>query len=539
MKSSFYTYLFQNKKLIIGISILILFSSVLAQLTPYIQGLLVDNAILSQDLNSLITFCIVFVIVLLLDAFAKFYLSILTTNTGYTIAGKIRKNVFALTINRPYDFFENQRSGDILHRTNAYIYNIGNFISTSISDFVISLARSLIIFTFMFVLYYKLALVLATLYFISCFIIYLYSKKIYKLGKIYKKYELHRNSLILQNLEGMETYLAYNDNFDYLKNYKDVSHEYGRIRRKYYWYYNTLNPVVDFVVSMGTVLIYNVAFNNPVSILEIGIVVSMLTYASRIIGPIQLLSKKLANIFETRTIVDNVFDLATPFDEITEGKIQCESVDIRCENLSYKNRANGANFENVNVNIKFGENVLLYGKYGTGKTSFANLLTGLYRPDSGKIYFNDVDMQTISKKDLGNIVSVVSDNSGIFKGSIYQNVRFANPNATEEEIMSAIKKAGLMPWIETLDNKHHTRIAKNTVSEGDKQLIAFARLILKNTPIVIFDEFSRDLDDKKEKLFLKNLEKFAKEKTLIYIVQIPPKKFPFTKKIKFSSLKNN
>lgn len=535
-KMSFYSYLFANKKVVFGVILLILVASAFAQLTPYIQGLFVDEAILTQSEVALANLCIIFALILILDVFSKCYLSILTTKLGYSIAYKIRKDVFHRTINQPLNFFENKHNGDILQRTNYYVYNIGSYISSSISNFSIGVARFSIIFIFIFVLNWELALLLAGLYLAILAIIIVFSRIIFKLGRKMNQEALHRNSLILENLEGMETYLAYNDNFDYLKNYKKVNHEYGTVRNKYYWFYNVFNPLIDFLACLGTIIIYLVTYNQGLSVFGIGVVVAMLSYASRIISPMQMISQGLGEVFETKMIVDKVFNLGEEIKTDKNLNLDYQKIDIRCENVCFENELKESKINNLNISIPFGQKLQIIGRYGLGKTSFSYLLTGLYKCNGGKIFFNEVDITKISKQSINQMVSLVSDEVGIFRGTIMQNVRFANKQATDSAVLSAIKKAGLMPYVNSLKNKWNTKISEDKVSEGTQQLIAFARLILKNTPVIIIDEFARDLDNKKKALFLKNLAKFSQGKTLIYITQERKVDFKFDKKVNFLEL---
>ena len=160
-------------------------------------------------------------------------------------------------------------------------------------------------------------------------------------------------------------------------------------------------------------------------------------------------------------------------------------------------------------------------------------MCGVYTPTSGKVFIGDNDISTLSRSAISKVVSVASDDVGIFKASILQNIRFGNKRASDKKVREAIKKSGLLPFVNKLPEKENTVINANMLSEGEKQLIAFARLLIKDTPIIIFDEFTRDLSPELKARFLKKLAKFSENKTLIYISQEKSTDFKFDKTINF------
>ena len=450
---------------------------------------------------------------------------------GYKTAGKIKNEIFKNIIYKPYNFFEEKNTGDILYRTNTFVYDIGGYISKDVSELAMSVARMIMIFVFIFALEPYFALFLCVLYSLILLVIYLFSKILVKKSKKSKDNELHRNSVILQNIEGLETYLAYNTNCKNLQSYNKVNTNYGEIRKKYYKTYSLFYPLIDFLVCIGTVLVYIIASTYTIHILQIGVIISVLTYSSAMISPMAVISKGLASFFDVSVVLDEVLEFAGDAKEIKKPSkkvktqavqnqkidLIADKVDLVCENLSYKNNRNSINFKITKLKIKFGEKVLIFGKYGSGKTTFSDLLNGLYKADSGQIFFNEVEINDLTTESLANLISVTSDNVGVFKASVYENVKFAKPDASEKDILNAIKFSGLKKVTDQLERGVKTILNPAYVSEGDKQLISFARIILKNTPIVVVDEVVRDMGTPVKKKFIKNLKKFTQDKTLIYI----------------------
>lgn len=526
-------YFASNRKMLFGTFLLIILASVFAQLTPYIQGLFVDKAIVSQNAESLIYLCVVFLLVLILDAFSVFYLSCLANKSGYNASRQLRKYIFSIIVNKPYDFFKNKSNGDLLQRTNYFVQDIGNFLTNSVHNLGIGVARFAIIYIFMLVLNFKLGLVLGIIYFVAFVVCVLYSSKIFHIGVVLKKTELHRNSLVLENIENMETYLAYNDDFEYLPNYNRVNNKYDKVRNKYYWLYNSFLPIMDFIVSLTTVFIYQIAFQQVLGVFEIGVVIAMITYSTRMTEPIALIIDGVANLYATKAVWEKIDDLVDNENKIEKLDFCFKKINIECENVGYFNSLNGENFKNFNLEIPFKNKVLIYGHYGTGKSALANVIAGMFKAGEGNVYYNNMNIASIKRKSLMQMVSIIGDDVGIFNGTIYQNIRFGNPNATVKQIKKAIKQSGLEQYVNKMRNKEHTKISNSSVSESEKQLIAYARLILKNPQIVIIDEFTRDLEKDQESRFYRSLSRFCKDKTLIYCSEKMIDGINFDKKINF------
>ena len=584
MNKKLLTYILSNKKFVVSILILILFSVLFAQAIPYVEGLLVNNGIISENQEVLISLLIIILALLLLDTICKFILNLALFNFSHITAKNINRDVFKAIINKPFMFFERQNKGDILYRTNTYIYDIESYISRDIAVFVIGLARVLVIFAFLFIINLNFGLILVGFYLIIFLITLLISPRIIRKAKTRKDKELFRNSIILQNIEGMETFLAYNTSAENLGFYSEINSEYSRVRKKFYTSYNFIFPLIDFLVCLGTVLIYVLAFFGSMGALEIGALVAVLSYTTSMMTPMQDVAKGLSRLLDISATLDEVMEmLGQPNQnakkinknakEINQNaqkenkKVEKEinksinlssqdefkainlaedfqnenkvlpagKIDIKCEKVCFKSLTSETEIKNLSMDIAFGEKVLIYGAYGSGKTLFADLISGLIQVSSGAITFNGVNINNLSREEITNIISSTSDSVGIFKASVFENVKFAKPTASNAEILSAIEASGLKKAMVAEEIGVSNEIIDEIISEGDKQLLSLARVLLKNTPILIVDEATRDLEENKRKKFMQVIKKFAKNKTLIFISEEKPAEIIFDKEYHFIS----
>lgn len=208
-------------------------------------------------------------------------------------------------------------------------------------------------------------------------------------------------------------------------------------------------------------------------------------------------------------------------DDLHNIPVYCEkSTKVNSKVLSIKNVSfafdNTKIINHFNLLIKPGEHVLISGKSGVGKTTFLNLLAGVYKPTEGTILIGDTSINELGYSKLAKIRSVVQQNSYFFRISVMDNLRLANTNVTENEIRHICKITGCDEFISEIENKYDT-VINNNFSAGQLQRLAIARAIIQNTDILLFDEPTSALDKINEKIFLQLLESILLDKTVITI----------------------
>lgn len=257
--------------------------------------------------------------------------------------------------------------------------------------------------------------------------------------------------------------------------------------------------------------------------INLGDFVFILSLVIGIISKMHYLSKVSAELFQEIGRSEESLSLITDITENQTGSynksfcISTARIEFKNVTFSYDNQ--NYIFRNKSVIIKPGEKVALVGFSGAGKTTFVNLLLGLFEPDSGVIKIDGQDISKISKHSLRKLITLVPQDTHLFHRTILENIRYGNINATDEDIIEASKKAYCHEFISNLPNGYNSMVGERGVklSGGQRQRIAIARAFLRNTPILILDEATSSLDYITEKMIQKTLQDLMQNKTVIII----------------------
>ncbi len=255
------------------------------------------------------------------------------------------------------------------------------------------------------------------------------------------------------------------------------------------------------------------------AVMSIGRLSSFLSYTNQYSKPFNEISNVTAEYENAKASLRRINDFLNLNDDVNEGHKTIDNIEsIEFEDMSFAYRENQKLIENFNLKIKRGQKVAIVGPTGAGKTTLINLLMRFYDPVSGDIYVNDQSYLGIQKQSLRQNVGMVLQDTWIFSGTIMDNIRYFKRDASEEEVKEAAHKAHADIFINTLPNGYLTEVTNRSgLSEGQRQMIAIARVMLINPSLVILDEATSNIDTRSEKLITDAFDQMMKEKTSIVI----------------------
>ena len=447
--------------------------------------------------------------------------------SDYTKArlGKYLMEIFykkAFTL--PQAYFDTQISGKIANQLNRGISSLQNFFGDSSNFIVPALIRSIILIVVL--AFYSIPISLMVV-FIFPFYIYMshYSTKKWGKREVLKNQidDISRGRIqeVINNIRLVKSYNTQQKEWQFVS---DNSKQSINIYDKQSVEYHILNFFRNFGLEIILVVISLVVFQNAfIGVFTIGEVVLILQYLFQIRWPLfgmsyileqvqgaEAGSKEYVEILELESTEE--FAPQTP-------KRHFENPTIKFENVSFHYVTGGDVLNNLNLEFSKNETVALVGHSGAGKTTLVNLILKLYDSTSGKISLNGIDFKELTHSDVRSHMSLVFQENELFSSTVFENVSYGKPGASEKQVIDALKKANAYEFVMKLDKGVYGEIGERGVrlSGGQKQRIQIARAILADSPILILDEATSSLDAKSEKLVQDALEELMKERLVIVI----------------------
>ena len=500
--------------------------------------------------QTVLIFMICLVVAVLVSTILYAFQSVFMTKIAQYSSKYLRKDLYFKILDLKLKFFDSNPSGDIMSRLTNDVNNITIALTQNVVQFIVNFSQ--IFFFLIALLVFSPIMGSISLCFIpiQLSVIILFFKKAQP--NFFKKQILlgEINGYVEETISGQKVINNFNKQEFVIKNFKNKNDQITNISYKANLFSNLSNPWNTLMANMLVVTLFivgmvlslnNVEFgtsyfptiqNNPKNPLygksDPALVLSLLT-------AIMSFSRNFTNpIYQIFQIL-NLLQMALAGAERTE-QIKKQEIEIRNEetidvsnlkgNINFKNLTfsyDGFNdvLKNINLSIKQGQVVGIVGPTGSGKTTIINLLTKFYdvTNENSDIFIDGISIKNITKHSLRNEVSIVLQDTFIFEDTIYENMRYANPEATNEEIEEAAKKANAHSFIMSLEKGYDTVLKNNAdeISQGQRQLLAITRAFLRQSSILILDEATSSIDTKTEKDIQTGMIKLSQGKTTFMI----------------------
>lgn len=511
--------------------------------TKYISDTLVGNNKTDSTNQTVLIFMICLVVAVLVSTILYVFQSIFMTKIAQYSSKYLRKDLYFKILDLKLKFFDSNPSGDIMSRLTNDVNNITIALTQNVVQFIVNFSQ--IFFFLIALLVFSPIMGLISLVFIpiqlSVIILFFkkaqpnFFKKQIVLGEI--------NGYVEETISGQKIINNFNKQEFVIKNFKNKNDEITNISYKANLYSNLSSPWNTLMANMLVVTLFIIAMVLSLNNFEFGtsyfptvengqsnpaLVLSLLTaimnFARNFTNPIY-------QIFQILNLLQMALAGAERAEQIKKQENEIrdeETIDVSNlkGNINFKNLTfsyDGFNdvLKNINLSIKQGQVVGIVGPTGSGKTTIINLLTKFYdvTNENSDIFIDEISIKNITKESLRNEVSIVLQDTFIFEDTIYENMRYANPEATNEEIEEAAKKANAHSFIMSLEKGYDTVLKNNAdeISQGQRQLLAITRAFLRKSSILILDEATSSIDTKTEKDIQSGMIKLSKGKTTFMI----------------------
>lgn len=519
-------YIMPYKHIFIIVSVLMLVSACTALLPPMLLRYIINDVVIGKDMAKLFYVVCGLIFLAAADIGLTYAQQRMMGQMGHSVIADMRRDIFYKLQELPFEYFDNRPDGKIVVRVTDYINDLANFFTNYVVMFLVYLVKIVIVTIFMLSLSPELTLIVA------CTTIPMMTLVLLLRYKIRRRFAWHRAKLSNRSAFLIETIMGEKivKNYNRVKKNKEIYEALHNQSVNVWWgivKLNNLNtPIVEIFWNIGTLCLYGVALYlilNGSSHVDAGTVVAFISYMGLFSGPLTQIAIIIQQLAQVSSNLEQVFDTIDYEVDIKdeEGDVSLKNVrgQVDFDNVTFSYEDDINILENVNLHVKPGETIALVGPTGAGKTTIINLITRFYDVTGGSVKIDGNDVRKVTLESLREEVGVLMQDPFIFKGSVMENIRYGRLDATDEECINAAKYIYADEFIERLPNGYDEELEERGegLSAGEKQLISFARIILKNPSVIILDEATSSIDTETENMIQKALDVILSEKTAFIV----------------------
>jgi ATP-binding cassette subfamily B protein len=512
------------KTQVIFVLFCVLFYSVIGRAIPYLFSLIVDNGMLKKDMPLVLKLLAVYVALETCRWTLNFLLSYRMEILGNRVLFDLRHKLIDHTQKLPLSYFDRTPVGRLVTRLTNDVLSIGDLYSQGFTAVFLSLIEIITISVAMVLLAPALGLTTLILAPIAIFIT---SKISFKLRHHFgesKKKMAELNAFTAESLGGMKVLKLFQQTEARESAFKKLAHEYLSIQLSTVKYFAYLWPTLSFF-NIGTVTVTLLlgAWLHKNYGLTIGQLSAFILYVQGFYAPVRVILEQNNQFQNSLASADRIFNLLGEAEEPRDGlRFSSErlngQIEIKNLTFTYKEGLPPA-LNNINMSIPAGYSIALVGRTGSGKTTLISLLQRLYELKTGDVLIDGKSIKDLSLTELRSRIGIIQQENFIFRGTLYENISLGSPNISREIAMYALKKARCLRLLERakydLDFKLEER--GQNLSLGERQLIAFARIIAFNPDIIILDEATANIDSESERDLQLATEEVTLNRTCIII----------------------
>ena len=513
---------YKKQFVLAGISAILL--SILGPARPMIINYAIDNFIIVPDKQGLINITILLVCILMMEGIVQFFYIFMSTWLGQHVIQDLRSKIFKHILSLRMKFFDNTPIGTLVTRTISDIETIADIFSQGLLVIIAELLKLVVVISLMFYTDWRLTLIALLIVPVLLFATSWFKRNIKKSFQDVRSQISNLNTFVQEHIVGMNIIQIFNREDAEYEKFVEINKKHRDANVRGIFYYAVFFPVVEVLsaVSIGLIVWYGGQGILEGKDITIGELVAFILFIYMMFSPIRQLADRF-NILQMGIVgaerVFNILDTDEKIEDSGNDKIDIEdcSITYKNVNLSYNNKE--WILKNLNFDIQSGKMLALTGRTGAGKTSIVNVLNRFYEINSGSITVGKKGINKISIANLRENIALVQQEVFLFSDTLYNNITLFENNISKEDVMMAAKEIGIDAFISSLPNGLDYIVAERGVSlsAGQRQLIAFLRVYVRNPKILILDEATASIDSETESLLQSALMKISNNRTTIVI----------------------
>ncbi len=464
------------------------------------------------NFNSIKSILITLGILYIISALFSYIQSIIMTSVSQKTSYKLRKEVSHKLNKLPMSYFDKQNTGDILSIITNDIDTIQLNLNSSATQLVSSIVTVIGIFVMMCSINVTLAILTALVLPVASIIVMLIVKKSQKYFVNQQKYLAEVDAEIEEMISGHSVIKAFNAEDKTIKQFDQDNKNLFEAGFKSQFLSGLMHPIMNFVGNLNYAIIAIIGAIFAIKgKITVGNIQSFIQYSKQFTNPIAQLAQISSQIQSMIAASERVFNFLDTDEYIDNGKLKADAVvgDIEFRNVKFGYNDNKIIIKDFNAKVKAGEKIAIVGPTGAGKTTIVKLLMRFYELNDGEILLDGKNITEYKRSELESVFAMVLQDTWLFNGTILDNLRYGNLNASDKEVMDAAKTANADYFIRTLPDGYNMILNEetNNISGGQKQLLTIARAILANPKVLILDEATSNVDTRTEELIQKAMDK--------------------------------
>ena len=533
-----WSYLWKSKWSLFAVLLLVVLGSAAGIVGTYFIRPLINDFIATKDVVGLAKMLGVIGLIYIIGAIANYFSGKIMITIGQQTIETMRKDLFDHIQTLPIRFFDTNKHGDLMSRFTNDFENIQQAFNNSMLMIVSSLLQLVLTFVMMIILSPILTVMLIIMVFIMFAIVRVVAGRSGKFFAEQQKVLGQVNGFVEEHIEGQKVVKVFNHETLVLKEFETLNGQLREAANQAQFNSNIMFPVLGNISYINYALTasvggYLVVFQG----MDVGALASFLQYSRTFAQPLAQMSQQTNVLLAAMAGAERIFAILKEESEVDEGTVTLDQTDskqwywvkgeeripvvgnIQLNEVDFSYVSDVPILKKINVWAEPGLKVAFVGATGAGKTTITNLINRFYEIDNGEITFDTIPITEIKKDDLRKTISIVLQDTHLFTGSIADNIRYGNLDATDDEVVKAAKLANAHGFIKRLPHGYQTEITGDGegLSQGQRQLLAIARAAVANPKVLILDEATSSIDSHTEALISKGMDQLMEGRTSFVI----------------------
>ena len=507
-----------------GVMLSAIIISLLSTLTPYLLKVVVDDYLLTKNYEGMLGIILIMIVVLFSEVVFMYIFTYNANWLGQKVIKDLRVNVFQKIIKFKMSFFDKNAVGRLVTRTVNDIETIASIFSQGLFTIIADFLKMATVITVMTIISIELTIVV-----ISIFPLLIYATRVFQksMKTAFEKVRIevaNLNSFVQERISGVKIVQIFNREKIEKDNFNEINLKHRDAWLRTVWINSIFFPIAEISTSIciGLLVWYGGFKNISGETISLGTLFLFISMSGLLFRPLRQIADRFNTLQMGMVSTERIFKILEDNLEINDkGQIEQNSFSgqIEFKNVNFSYIKNQKVLENISFKINPSETFAIVGPTGSGKTTITNLITKFYELDSGNILLDGNDIDSYNLENIRNKIGIILQDVFLFADTIFNNITLFNEKISIQDVEKAAKELEIHDFITSLPNGYNFNVSERgtTLSSGQKQLIAFLRVLVNNPDILILDEATSSIDSYSEDLIKKASNKITKGKTSIII----------------------